>query len=109
MLLFAAAFTTLAIVGYQVKEILGSLQRNEPFNKMNFHRVRIIAFTLIGVFIGEMITYIIIERTMLSQAGSEYIKLESTKEILWTGLAMLVLEAVFKRGTYLEEEKKLTI
>jgi hypothetical protein len=46
---------------------------------------------------------------MLSQTGSEYIKLESTKEILWTGLIMLVLEAVFKRGTYLEEEEKLTI
>ena len=109
VLLFAAAFATMAIVGYQVKEILESLRRNEPFNKRNFHRVRIIAFMLIGAFISEMIFFMILERTMLSLVESEYISLESTKNLLWAGLIMLVLEAVFKRGTYLEEEEKLTI
>lgn len=111
MLCFAAAFAGAVIAIYQVRKILKSLQRNEPFDRLNFYRVRIIGFLLITYFVGKVIFVFLVEKIVLSSVNFQHVKLAYFSDIviLWAGLIMLVLEALFKRGADLEEEEKLTI
>jgi len=111
ILLFSVCYSAFAIVIYQVRKILKSLMRNDPFNNMNFYRVRIIAYILIGAFVAEILFFLIMRSTVLSAPHYQTLNIAYTDHVflLWAGLTMLALEAVFKRGAYLEEEEQLTI
>ena len=111
LVLFTASFGAFAVVIYQVNKILKSLMRNDPFDNMNFYRIRVIAYVLIGSFLAEMVFFMVMKNTVFSAPHYQTINIAYTAHafLLWAGLTMLALEAVFKRGAYLEEEEQLTI
>ena len=111
-LLFAvAALGAMLIIFYQVKKMSKSFWRDQPFDKFNLKRVRIVAFVLIAYFIGIQLYNLFTKQIVLSQFPLEHMKLAlyNGVEFLWAGIIILVLEEAFARGVVLEEEEQLTI
>jgi hypothetical protein len=106
-----ALFGGVLVTTYQIKSIIRSFRRNEPFDKINLRRIRIIAFVLIAYFVGKQVYILVAKQIVSSMFVFDHMKLGYDRDFgfLIAGLALLVLEAVFKRGTYLEEEEQLTI
>ena len=111
LLYFVTVVAGLVIVTFQVRKILKTLWYNNPFDESNYRRVRIVAAVLIAWFVGRVIFLFLIEKSILSTVNFSHVTLayDNDMVVLWTGLAMLVLEAVFKRGRDLDEDDQLTI
>lgn len=92
----------------QLRQILLTLADGDPFVPSNAQRLTWIGTAIAAMEILRIITVLVI-RAMPSLAG-EQTPVLSTQPILWISVAALfVLSQVFREGTRLRDEEKMTI
>lgn len=108
----AGAFFFFIAATYQLRLIFLSFTKNEPFAEFNIARVRKIGLILIGYTLAHLIYHIALNEYLTSQfRWANDIRLTYSFNIsaLLIGLTLIVIAEVFKLGTTLENEQKLTI
>ncbi len=108
---FLSLYLAFLVVVCQIKNIIKSLRQGKPFDKENLKRLRVVGYVLVLFFISKQVYIFLAQKVLFSMFDFNHIELAYDKNvgILITGLIMLSLEAVFKRGVVLEEEEQLTI
>ncbi|WP_295791972.1 DUF2975 domain-containing protein [Mucilaginibacter sp.] len=108
---FALLFAVVIMVTYQLKTIFSNFKQDIPFNEANISRIRNIAFVLMA-YSGVQWLFIVVENQVLtSNLKWEHIHLTYSFNFSWliTGVILLVVAEIFKQGTLLDNEQKLTI
>jgi len=108
---YGALFAVIVTITYQIKQIFKSFKQDEPFQKSNLFRIRLIALILIAYSIFQWLFVIVTNQILLSKFIFHHLDLtyDFNVSCLVTGIVMLVLEGIFKMGVTLEEDKQLTI
>ncbi|RYE20105.1 MAG: DUF2975 domain-containing protein [Sphingobacteriaceae bacterium] len=108
---YGVIFSTIIIITYQLKKIFENFKQGLPFNKLNMVRIRNIAFVLMGYsFVQWLFAYVVNALLNLNfQFGHLDLTYNFNISYLLTGVALLVVEEIFKTGLLLEEQQQLTI
>jgi hypothetical protein len=111
LIAFGLLFTLVLTVTYQLKIIFSNFKQNVPFNEVNIYRIRNIAFVLICYSVAQWLYVAIMNRVLISNLQWEHMQLTYSFNFSWllTGIALVVVAEIFKQGTLLENEQKLTI
>jgi hypothetical protein len=104
-------FAAVLMVTYQLKIIFSNFRNNLPFNEPNISRIRHIAVVLIGYALAQWLFNIAVNQILVSNFRWEHITLTYSFNIscLLTGIVLIVIAEIFKQGTALDNENKLTI
>ena len=105
------AFSFLILITYQLKQIFSSFEKNEPFMEINIKRIRKIGIILIAYTVAQLLYNIAVNQYLVSHFNWDNTQLTYSINLiaLFTGVTMIVIAEIFKLGTFLEEEQKLTI
>jgi len=108
---FALIFSTIAIITYQLKKVLKNFEQGLPFNRLNMARIRNIAFVLMGYSFAQWAFAFAVNMFLNSNFQFEHLDLTYDFNIscLLMGIALLMVEEIFKAGLSLEEEEQFTI
>lgn len=108
------SFTTIAYVCYHLRDILETLAKGDPFVPENGPRLLRIALAMGAMEILRILALALVGASldMGTKIGSdaEYVVSIMPNLALWGAiLVLLILAQVFKEGTRLREEEKMTI
>lgn len=109
---FLLAFVCIAIITKQIKGIFLNFSQKEPFNLLNSYRIRNIGLMLIGFSCIQWVYKICINNILITEINVNP-KFELTYDFnfsfLLMGIVLLIVSKIFKIGSRLEAEHKLTI
>jgi len=106
------AFSFFILATYQLRLIFLSFSKNEPFLEFNITRIRKIGFILISYALAQLLYHIALNQYLTSHfKWSNDIQLTYSFNLsaLFIGVTLIVVAEVFKLGTSLDNEQKLTI
>jgi len=108
---YGLLFATIVTITYQLKNILKSFQKDQPFDRLNIKRVRNIALILIGYSLSQWLFVVIVNMILTASFNFWHLDLTYNFNIscLIMGVVLLAVEGAFKAGLSLEEDKQLTI
>ncbi|MEX8547827.1 MAG: DUF2975 domain-containing protein [Mucilaginibacter sp.] len=108
---YGLIFSTIVIITYQLKRIFENFKQNVPFNEFNMLRIRNIAVVLISYSFVQGLFVVVVNQILKSNLRFTHLELayDFNVSYLLVGIALFVVEGVFRKGISLEEEKQLTI
>lgn len=105
----AIAFAILAVV-FQVRKILRSIRKNEPFDHKNIRRLRIISLCLLAIAVLGFLSSLFNRHLLTKYAGdasSHYIgKMEIGLTPVIMAMVVFVLSEIFRQGYTLKTENE---
>ena len=96
---------------YYARKSVSSLIAGDPFLKVNWKRLRIVALFAMG-YTGVDIFYKLLQSILLSQIYHRFLinnPISIRLEFLIIGLIILIVAEVFRIGTQMREEQSLTV
>ncbi len=106
------AFSFFILATYQLRLIFLSFAKNEPFVEFNITRIRKIGFILIGYALAQLLYHIALNQYLINHfkwSNDILLTYSFNLSALFTGVTLIVVAEVFKLGTSLDNEQKLTI
>jgi hypothetical protein len=101
------------VVIHQLRKIFATLAAGDPFVRANATRLRLIGLVVIAFDIGRAVLGLgqsLYLRSALSTSGVEIrIEFGFTVEVIFLGLALLVIGEVFRIGAGMREDQALTV
>jgi hypothetical protein len=105
-------FAVILLITFQLKMILSSFTKNDPFNESNIQRMNLIGILLIGFSFLDLFFNILINLYLNTRFNwKEAVSLTAGYNInyLLTGVIIIIIAGIIKLGASLENENKLTI
>ncbi|MEP7278008.1 MAG: DUF2975 domain-containing protein [Bacteroidota bacterium] len=112
ILIVVAAFSFFIAATYQLRLIFSSFAKNEPFVEFNTSRIRNLGIILIVYAFAHLIYHIALNEYLTNHfkwASDIRLTYSFNLGALLTGITLIVIAEVFKLGTSLNNEQKLTI
>jgi len=108
---FSLLFAVVILVTYQLKVIFSSFRQDIPFSEVNISRIRNIAFVLMAYSVVQWLFVIVVNQILITNLRWEHMQLTYSFNIscLFTGVILIVVAEIFRQGTLLDNEQKLTI
>lgn len=108
---YGLIFSVIVIMTYQLKRIFQNFKQNLPFNELNMLRIRNIAIVLISYSFVQWLFVIAVNQILNSNLQFKHLDLTYNFDVgyLLVGIALFVVEGIFRIGISMEEEKQLTI
>jgi hypothetical protein len=98
---------------YVLRKILATVVDEHPFAPSNVHRMRILGFLLLGIGILRPLVEYLVALLVLSRITVETVVLSPpvgfSVDAILGGLLLLVLATIFDYGSWLEQERSLTV
>jgi hypothetical protein len=108
---FTLLFAVVILVTYQLKVIFSSFRQDIPFSEVNISRIRNIAFVLMAYSVVQWLFVIAVNQILIANLRWEHMQLTYSFNIscLFTAVILIVVAEIFRQGTLLDNEQKLTI
>ncbi|MES2376262.1 MAG: DUF2975 domain-containing protein [Bacteroidota bacterium] len=108
---YGLIFAVIVTITYQLKKILQSFSKDQPFHRSNMSRIKIIALVLISYSIVQWLFIIAVNHILIATFGFKHLELTYDFNItcFLIGVALFIVEGIIKTGLSLEEERQLTI
>ena len=109
---FALFFSVVILITYQLKLIFSSFVQQQPFHERNIPRIRKIGIILIIFSFLQFLFRIVLTQFLITHFKWEdgiVLTYSFNISCLITGVILIIIAEIFKLGSSLEEESKLTV